>query len=212
MDFDYIKGWLDRYNTSVASRSRLCGILALVLFPIGLSAGVALVFVLAALLATKYTGHTEVKKCVWIALCFIPVMFVGNYLTPRPQKQLGWDHGIDGITDRAIGRYKAIVGTICWILFTGPRLLNWSIDSFRRARTTQEQDTHSCAAALWVLMSRPNRVPLDEFSGVLDWINIEATVPDLQKIPGVLYLQGPPAGLSLTSDLRSAIRNDKLPE
>jgi hypothetical protein len=214
MDFEYIKQWLTRYNASVASRRRMCGVLGLVLFPFGIAAGWLLVFCTAALFtANGAKGHPDIAKSTWIAFGFIPVMFIGNYVTPRPEKKLGWDHGVpDGITGRVVGRYKAIAGVTCWILFTGPRLLNWSITSFRVAREMSQQDVHSCAALLWLLMSRPNRVPVDEIPANLEWLNLEATLPELQKIPGVLYLHGPPEGLSLSTDLRNAIRGDKLPE
>jgi hypothetical protein len=213
MDFDYIKNWLTHYNQSIASRSRMCGILGLVLFPIGLAAGVALVFALACLFTAKQSGNPDVGKSIWVALGCIPLMFIGNYLTPRPEKKLGWDHGIDGgIGGRVVGRYKALFGVMSWILFTGPRLLNWSIKSFQAAKETGQQDVHSCAAVLWVLMSRPNRVPLDEIPAALEWLNFDATLPEVQKVPGVLFLQGPPAGLTLSTDLRNAIRANKLPE
>ena len=110
-------------------------------------------------------------------------------------------------------RYRAnCVRVTSWVLFTGPRLLSWSIESFRKARATGQQDTHSCAALLWLLASRPSRVPFEEIPVVLEWLNLETTLPEVQNIPGVIYLAGPPAGLTLSTDLRGAIKNDKFPD
>lgn len=214
MDFDYIKAWLERYNASVITKSRLCGILGLILFPIGLVAGFFLVFIIAGVFARDSYGRPSLAAAFWIAVACVPLMFVGNYLMRDRRKRNHWDTdaGPDGVLEIMLWRYKIVWAVICWVIFTGPRLLSWSVGSFRKARATGQQDTHSCAALLWLLSSRPSRVPLEEIPTVLEWLSLEATMPELQKIPGVLYFPGPPAGLTLSTDLRTAIRNDKFPE
>ncbi|MDB6058118.1 MAG: hypothetical protein JWO95_1962 [Verrucomicrobiales bacterium] len=213
MDFDYIKAWLERYNASVMSKCRLCGILGLIIFPIALVAGFILVFVIVGAFTTDRSGFPRVAVAFWISLGVMPCLFLGNYLMRDRRKEKRWnDESADSVLDLMILRYKLFFAIIGWVLFTGPRLLSWSLDSFRNARLISQQDTHSCAALLWLLNSRPSRVPLEEIPTILEWLNLESTMPELQKVPGVLYFPGPPAGLTLSTDLRSAIKNDKYPE
>ncbi len=212
MDFDYIKGWLDRYNAKVISKNRLCGILALVLFPLGLIVGFLLLLLIVAMFTTDRYGRPR-TAAFWIALACIPLLFLGNYLMGERRKRNHWeDNSPDGVIEILFLRYKIVFAIICWVLFTGPRLLSWAIESFRKARITGQQDTHSCAALLWMLASRPNRVQFEEIPVTLEWLNLETTLPEVQKIPGVIYLAGPPAGLTLSTDLRAAIKNDKYPD
>jgi hypothetical protein len=91
-------------------------------------------------------------------------------------------------------------------MFTGPRLCNWAIASMREARQWQRQDAHGCAAVLWLLLSRPKKVPYEDFQSEIPWLDLANVLPQITQISGVLQLQGPPAGLSLTDDLRKAIR------
>lgn len=214
MDFDYIKAWLERYNANVISKRRLCGILGMILFPIGLIAGFILVFLIAGVFTTDPYGRPRLAAAFWIALACVPLMFLGNYLMRDRRKRNYWDTdtGPDGVLSMMFLRYRIIYAVVCWILFTGPRLLTWSIDCFQKARAIGQQDTHGCAALLWLLASRPGRVPFEEIPPVLEWLDLETTLPEVQKIPGVIYLAGPPAGLTLSADLRTAIKNDKFPD
>ncbi|MGZ4962801.1 MAG: hypothetical protein ACXWBP_02490 [Limisphaerales bacterium] len=213
MDFDYIKAWLDRYNAKVISKSRFCTILGLILFPIGLIVGFLLVLLIVGVFTTDRYGRPRMGVAFWVALACVPLMFLGNYLMRGRRERKHWeDTSPDGPLDMLFLRYKIVFAVICWILFTGPRLLTWSIESFGKARTIGQQDTHSCAALLWMLASRPNRVPFEEIPATLEWLNLETTLPEVQKIPGVIYLAGPPAGLTLSTDLRTAIKNDKFPD
>lgn len=213
MDFDYIKAWLERYNASVMSKNRLCGILGLIIFPIALAAGFFLVLMIVGAFATDRYGRPRLAMAFWISLGVMPFLFLGNYLMRDRRKEKRWnDESADGILDMMILRYKLFFAIIGWVLFTGPRLLSWSLDSFRNAKLTSQQDTHSCAALLWLLNSKPSRVPLEDIPTVLEWLSLEATMAELQKVPGVLYFPGPPAGLTLSTDLRSAIKDDKFPD
>ena len=115
---------------------------------------------------------------------------------------------VDALTDRFSPRRRSeVVGLLfLWILFTGPRLLDWGLASFREARRWQEMDTHSCAAVLWLLSSRYKKVPYEDFQSELPWLDLPAALMELERVPGILRLQTPPPGLGLTDDLRKAIR------
>jgi len=45
----------------------------------------------------------------------------------------------------------------------------------------------------------------------LDWLDLEGTLPQFAWIPGVLYINTAPGALSLTEDLRTAIREGTAP-
>ena len=107
--------------------------------------------------------------------------------------------------DRSIRR-QVVPLFFLWILFTGPRLLDWAFRSFGEARRWKQMDIHSCAAVLWVLMSRSGKVSFDEIRQKLDWLDLEAVLPEMRRLEGVVFLKTAPAGLSLTQDFRDQIR------
>ena len=93
-----------------------------------------------------------------------------------------------------------------WVIFTGPRLIDWVIFSFGEISRLKKQDSHSCAAVLWLLLLKGKKVPYPDIQREFDWIDLEATLSQLSWITGLLHLKSPPPGLSLTEDLRVAIR------
>jgi len=105
----------------------------------------------------------------------------------------------------ATGRAEVVLHLAMWILFTGPRLVDWAVASSREGRRWEQQDNHSCAAVLWLLASRLKKVPYDEIQREIPWLNLDDVMPELARIPGVLKLKAPPPGLGLTDDLRTAI-------
>jgi hypothetical protein len=42
----------------------------------------------------------------------------------------------------------------------------------------------------------------------LDWLNLDAVLPDITRIPGIVFLKTPPPGLSLTQDFRDQVRSE----
>ncbi len=57
-------------------------------------------------------------------------------------------------------------------------------------------------------MSRPGKVSFDEIRQKLDWLDLEAVLPEIRRLEGVVFLKTVPAGLSLTPDLREQIRSE----
>jgi hypothetical protein len=95
-------------------------------------------------------------------------------------------------------------------MFAGTRRLNWAGASLCEAREWLAMDAHSCAAVLWMLLSRRKKVSFEEIKTELPWLDLALVLPQITRISGVFYLHGPPAGLSLTDDLRTAIRSGSL--
>ena len=135
-------------------------------------------------------------------------MFIGNRFAPR--RSLMEERMEDGHASLALsrfgpGRAQVFAHLVLWVLFTGPRLLDWAVASLHEERQWKTYDTHSCAAVLWLLASRLHKVPYEEIQREIPWLDLAAVMPQLQRIPGVLKLQATPAGLALTDDLRKAV-------
>ena len=214
MDFEAVKAWLTRWMNRQANAYRLKGILGMALAPAALAAALTLVYWLLRLFTHDVANNLgDPRKCLWITLAVLPCLFIGNRLAPRrnlmeermsagPETSLG---------EHYANRSQVTVLFFLWIVFTGPRLFDWAVDSFRESKRLQQMDLHSCAAVLWKLIFTPRKVPFDELQRDLEWLNLEAVLPEMKRIPGVLILQAPPAGLSLTPDLRNLIRSDLRP-
>jgi hypothetical protein len=62
------------------------------------------------------------------------------------------------------------------------------------------------AAVLTVLLAYPGRVAFDDLVARIEGLDAERVFPQMKAIPGVVFLQSPPPGLSLTPDLRAQLR------
>ena len=104
-----------------------------------------------------------------------------------------------------------VIGAVfMWTMFTGPRLFIWAASQFRESQRLLAQDTHSCAAVLWLLLCRNKKVPYEDLQTELPWLEMDSAIPQVMTIPGVVRLQTAPAGLSMTQELRDAIRAGKM--
>jgi hypothetical protein len=210
MEFENVKAWLQKRNHKLASKRHVAGIVGVILFPFGLSAAVGCLYLLMVFLFQS-DDPRGTTKFFWIAIGCVPLMFLGNRFMPRRDATADYmENPPDGFFERRAARYKMMWAAFCWTMFTGPRLLDWALSSFRESTHLKQHDPHDSAAVLWVLMSRINKVPLAEFPSVLDWLDVNATLPEVRQIAGVLVLKGPPPALSLTTDLRNAIRSGNL--
>jgi hypothetical protein len=208
MDFETIKSWLAHWTEKRAKNCRLKGIAGVILGPIALVVALLLVYCLARVLThdTSYNPGSS-TKCVWIALAVLPLMFIGNKVVPRRNLM---EERLSGELGHYAARRMALPFLFMWILFTGPRLFDWAFSSFREIKSWKAMDTHSCAAVLWLLLSRPRKVPYEDIRQQLDWLDLDATLEQLKQIPGILFLQTPPPGLSLTQEFRDEVRKDLL--
>lgn len=211
MNFEAVKAW---YTESVRRRIRNCRIASVVgilLMPLALALAAGLIFGILHGFGGRREEPMSVSTAVWISLAVIPVMFIGNRCVPRESlmdKYMG-EGGPDGFTDRYRRRVEVYVAVITWILFAGPRLLDWSIDSLREQKRLKTVDIHSCSAVLWLLLARYKKVPYDDIQTAIPWLDMDNTIPQVMAIPGVVALTVVPAGLSLTQDMRDLMRAGK---
>lgn len=204
MDFEAVKAW---YADSVNRRIRRCrfmGILGLVLMPLALALACGFLFCFLCLGSMRRSGTLSTSTCVWISLGLIPLMFLVNLGLP---KKNFLDRHVEEGTRAMKGEVYAQV--LLWIIIAGPRLMDWSLNSFREIKWLRERDMHGCSAVLWVLFSNYKRVSYDDIQAALPWLNMEATIPVVLTIPGVIQLRQPPEGLSLHQELRDAMRSRK---
>ncbi len=212
MDFETIKSWFAQWSEKQIKACRLKGIAGLILGPIALIVALGLVYCLARLFTHDRSYNPgNPTTCLWITLAVLPLMFIGNRVVPR--RNLMEERMSEGPGD-FLGRYAArrvaLLYFFMWILFAGPRLFDWALHSFREIKTWKEMDTHSCAAVLWLLLTRPRKVPYEDIRQQLDWLDLDTTIEQLKQIPGILFLQTPPPGLSLTQEFRDEVRKDLL--
>ena len=208
MNFEAVKAW---YTESVRRRIRNCGlagVFGIILMPFALALAVALIFAILHGFGSRRTEPMSATAAVWISLAAIPVMFIGNRCVPRQSLMDQWagDGPPDSLGERYKRRWQLYFAIVAWILFAGPRLLDWSIASWRERARLKSVDIHSCSAVLWLLLSRYKKVPYDDIQAAIPWLDMDATIPQVMAIPGVLALTVAPAGLSLTEDMRKGMR------
>jgi hypothetical protein len=211
MDFETIKAWLTQWTEKQTRNCRIKGVVGVALGPIALLAAFSLVYWLLRLFTHNRTYDLgDSTPCFWISLAVLPLLFAGNRLVPR--RNLMEERMEDGVDPSFAGRYVArqevMFYLLIWILFTGPRLFDWAFRSFREISVWKKMDTHSCAAVLWLLLTRPRKVPFEEIQRELDWLDLDGTLEQLKQIPDVLFLKSPPPGLSLTQELREQVKKD----
>lgn len=200
MDFEAVKAW---YTESVNRRighCRLMGILGLALMPLALALACGFLFCFLFLGSMRRSGSLSTSTCIWISLALIPLMFLVNLALPK--KNFLDRHVEDGT--RAM-KSEVYAQVLLWIIVAGPRLVDWSLNSFREMKWLRERDVHSCAGVLWVLISNYKKVSYEDIQAALPWLDMQATIPLVLTIPGVVQLRTPPEGLSLHQELRNAM-------
>jgi len=214
MDFESVKSWLTRWTERQATHCRWKGIFGLVLTPLALGTGGTLIFfVLWISLHDQYHHPGNPKTCLWITLGILPCLFIANRFTPRRDlmEERMHEGAPDSFAGDAVERREVLLLTFLWIVFTGPRLVDWALSSFRQMRRAKRMDTHSAAAVLWLALTRGKKVPYEDLQREFDWLDLDTVLPELGQIPGIVFLKNPPPGLSLTQDLRDEIQEKSTP-
>ncbi|HTB84717.1 MAG TPA: hypothetical protein VK742_13765 [Candidatus Sulfotelmatobacter sp.] len=214
MEFETVKQW---YAGHVKRQIRHRGLLALlgfILFPIGATAGAVIIFGIVSV----FFGHRRRygadglsdAGCFWATVGIVALMFIVNAFIPRkrgPEKLYSEEADVD---DSLAGHYLrgriVQLEIFLWITLTGPRLLSWSLFSLSEISRLKKQDIHSVGALLWLMLVKRGKVPYDDIPKELDWLDVQTTLAQLEDMPGIVHLKNPPPGISMTDDLRAAIR------
>jgi len=209
MDFQTLEIWLAGQSHKKAKACQRQGVIGSVLCPIVLLLTWGMIFGILELFSRRHDWEGNTILLLVASFMVLPLLFLGNWLISLGK--LYEEHFIEGSFSGPAGRYSvggrlAILLLIAWILFTGPQIFQWARKGFREARKWREQDTHGCAAVIWVLATRHKRVPIEEVERELPWVNLDVLFPQLMRIPGFLHLPGPPEGFGLNDTIRAAIR------
>ncbi len=211
MNFEAVKAW---YTESVRRRIRNCGlagVFGIILMPFALALASGFIFLILYGTGQRRMHPMSMSTAIWISLAAIPVMFMGNRCTPRQSLMDKYmsEGRVTSLADRYRRRYEVYGEVLLWILFAGPRLLDWSIASFRERTRLTTVDVHSCASVLWLLLARYKKVSYEEIQAAIPWLDMDNAIPQVMAIPGVVALTVAPAGLSLTQDMRDMMRAGK---
>jgi len=210
MDFEAVKAWFINQTQKQIRNRWLLAVLGLVLLPVGTAIGGGLIYVCLLAFNRDSSDPNIGVKCLWITLGIVLVMFVVNLLIPKKDEPETFyseeSDAPDGLLGSYVHRRKVQGKFILWIVLTGPRLLGWSIYSFKEISRLKRRDAHSCAALLWLLTTKRSKLPYENISQELDWLDVETALSELKHIPGILFLKTSPAGISMNDELRTAIR------
>jgi len=215
VEFETVKQW---YADHVKRQIRQRGLLALLgflLFPVGTTAGAVIIFGIVYV----FFGHRRRygddglsdAGCFWVTVGIVAILFIVNAFIPRkrgPEKLYSEEADTD---DSFAGHYfqgrKMQAKIFLWIILTGPRLFSWSLFSVQEVSRLKRNDIHSGGALLWLMLVKRGKVPFDDIPKELDWLDVQTTLAQLEDVPGIVFLKTPPPGISMTDDLRTAIRN-----
>lgn len=97
---------------------------------------------------------------------------------------------------------RAVAGVGAELLYSGPRWLLAGGAAFQRARGWRRMDLGRGARLLFVLHCHAGRVPLSELVAALPDLDVPVALAELRLLRGVMVLESPPPGVSLSSELR----------
>ncbi|HEU5396683.1 MAG TPA: hypothetical protein VFV81_05910 [Verrucomicrobiae bacterium] len=215
MEFETVKAWLVDHTNREIRRRRMMALLGLILTPFATVVGGILIYSVLFLFRHRSDRDPDIAvldlKVLLTTVGILAVMFAVNALVRRkkePEKLYSEEVEVsDSLLDGYVQRQRVVANFFLWIALTGPRLFSWSLFSFREISRLKNADLHGPAALLWLMLAKRAKVPYDSVPRELPWLDLQPALAHLQHLPGIVFLKSPPAGISMTDDLRSAIRN-----
>lgn len=214
---DWLFRWVARERATAlgAAAAALAGGALAYLFTLALTYG-AVWFILSVL----FSGSSTLSLGLSIGL--MVVLFFGELTTSREYlESYSFSSGtasdqivsfhvpqvgmVSNINPLAPDSAHTFVKMITSLLFTAPRLVMAGVRRIRRANRLKGLEIDGCAAVLSLLLERGQRVSLTDIAAALPELPMETVFPQLGLVEGVLFLKAGQPGLSLSSDLRSAI-------
>ena len=216
MSDERVQIWLEK---KLAREARETMLLAF-----GMLAGAALVLVFT--FAGAYTfsffifwrlfHHLDVV--FWISVVVMALLFVANAFTDREKLAEYRVESMDGEPVRTFyiphvgivsnlnpfsaANAEAFVKIMADLVLTGPRLVNAAWHTFKRSQRLRRMDAPLLAFVFTLLLSAGKRVSLAEILPQLGHCDPSEIFRQLSEIEGVVLLNTPPPGISLTADLR----------
>ena len=101
----------------------------------------------------------------------------------------------------------SVVKLLCSTLLQGPRLIDNSWNTYRRSVALGQMNLTHCAEVLRCLAASPHRVDVSDLVAQLPQINLSRELlGQVREIPGVVVLQKPAPGFTLTDSLRGELK------
>lgn len=136
-----------------------------------------------------------------LATGVILLLFAGNsrsdseaFLSPG---ELDWRDSLN------VGQVlRAVAGVFAEVLYCGPRLVLAGVAAGRRARGWRRMNFERAARVLFELHCHASRASLLELAQALPDVDLPEALVELRLLRGVMVLESPPPGVSLSSELR----------
>ncbi|MDB4679889.1 hypothetical protein OAE80_02800, partial [Planctomycetaceae bacterium] len=94
------------------------------------------------------------------------------------------------------------------LLYTGPRVVVASVSMFRRGVQMRHVDATTITSAIGKVLQAEGRVSLETILEKHDESTHQSIIEDLLMIDGVVLLRSSPAGITLSNELTSELRQE----
>lgn len=217
MSDERVQIWLEK---KLAHEARQNLILAFCLL---VGAGAVLAFTFAGFYTFSFFVFWRVFRfhldaCWWFAFSGLVLLFIANKVTDREQLTEYEVESMDGGPVRTFylphigivsnlnpfssANAQAFVKILADLVLTGPRLVTVAWQTFKRSGRLRQADVSTLAHVFTLLLSAGKRVSLAEILPQLGHCDPSQVFRQLAEIEGVVFLNSPPPGISLTADLR----------
>jgi len=158
--------------------------------------------------------HLSSSRITIVCSLFLILLFIENIRTSREyldsyslkqpvSPSLTVMAGVTGALITLLANSDASGKIIADLLFSGPRLIIYSVSALHRALRFLQINVQGCSKALMVLFGKTSRISLNELAVSLQGFNPVNILFQLQEIEGILFIAKDPTGITLTEDLRS---------
>lgn len=147
----------------------------------------------------------EFESSVWhftaLVAGVILLLFAGNSRgdteAPLSTGALDWRDSLN-----VVPVLRAVAGVCAQLLYAGPRLLLVGVAAGKRAHGWRRMNFERSAQVLFELHCHASRAPLAQLAQALPDVDLAEALAELRLLRGVMVLESPPPGVSLSSELR----------
>ena len=217
MSDERVQRWLEKKLAREAQETLLLavGILAGAIVVLAITFGICYASSLFVLLPTF---HLHSRYFFWIALSMVALLFVAARFSNREELTEYHVESVDGgpvhtfyiphvgivsnLNPFSAANAAAFVKIIADLVLSGPRFVSAAWQTFQRSQRLKRMDVALLAEVFTLLLSAGRRVSLAEILPRLGHCDPSEVFRQLSEIEGVVFLNSPPPGISLTADLR----------
>jgi hypothetical protein len=184
-----------------------------------------LIYVVSLFVIGPWLGYRHWAHSI-LGLAMIPALFWGNSRTSREYLS-EYSVSTGTSSDKVVNFYLPGVGLgsnvnplapntihsgvkiITDCLYSGPRVATSAFKTMAKANRLARIDIGNCGAVLTLLVLAGRKMGFQEIADALgEGFDPAQVFPQMADLDGVLFLTADPAGLTLTQELRDAIRQN----